>query len=56
VFQGNISEDIELIPSTEETCDSGGKNCIKVVLNITNKLDYFESPVHSLLLEVLVRN
>jgi hypothetical protein len=55
-FQNVVSEDIELIADPPEDCEDGEHKCINVVLNITKQLVFISKPVHSLLLEVEVRN
>jgi hypothetical protein len=57
IFQGRESENISLVVADTELCDIvTPQDCRTVAVNITNKIEFIDKPVHSLLLEVEVRN
>lgn len=58
MFQEKDSENISLIPTAKkELCKPATpKDCVTLALNIIKQIEFIDKPVHSLVLEVKVRN
>jgi hypothetical protein len=58
MFQKEESENISLIPTTKkELCKPATPtDCVTLALNIISQIEFIDKPVHSLVLEVEVRN
>jgi hypothetical protein len=55
IFQGKVSENISLVVADKDLCETP-QDCRTVAVNIKKEIEFIDKPVHSLLLEVEVRN
>ena len=57
IFQGEVSENISLVLADTELCGIvTPQDCLTVAVTIKKEIEFIDKPVHSLLLEVEVRN